>query len=307
MSEADRNPLAGLTFSLAGPGRVGTSLAAWLEAAGAERVAVAGRRDLARLTTGGQDLLLIAVPDPVLRDVAAELARRPQAAVVLHTSGSLDASAVDPLRSAVDPFRSSCPPVKTAGSGSGPGSEVGSLHPLKAFPRPLPDPAEARGVFFAVDGDPEARALAHRIAAAWGGTSAEVSPEVRPLYHFAATLAAGGAVTILALAEDLARRLALPEAAVRGYIELCRGAVARAVETGDPVAALTGPAARGDRATVAGHLQALAGLAPDKLPLAVLLARETLRQRERAGALSPEQEELAADLAARLADSPPIL
>ncbi len=301
VSEADRSPLAGLTFSLAGPGRVGTSLAAWLEAAGAQRVASAGREGVASLTTGGQDLLLIAVPDPVLKDVAAELARRPQAAVVLHTSGSLDGSAIDPLRSAVDPLRRALPPVK------GSGSAVGSLHPLKAFPRPLPDPAEARGVFFAVDGDPEARALAHRIAAAWGGTSAEVSPEVRPLYHFAATLAAGGAVTILALAEDLARRLSLPEAAVRGYIELCRGAVARAVETGDPVAALTGPAARGDRATVARHLEALAGLAPDKLPLVVLLARETLRQRERAGRLSPEQEELAADLASRLADSPPIL
>ncbi|MES1210696.1 MAG: DUF2520 domain-containing protein [Acidobacteriota bacterium] len=258
---------------------------------------MAGRREVSGLTTGGQDLLLIAVPDPVLGEVAAELARRPQAAVVLHTSGSLDASAIDPLGSGARPLF-----VKEDGS-----TAVGSLHPLKAFPRPLPDPAEARGVFFAVDGDPAARALAHRIAAAWGGTSAEVSAGVRPLYHFAATLAAGGAVTILALAEDLARRLSLPEAAVRGYIGLCRGAVARAVETGDPVAALTGPAARGDRATVAHHLEALSGLAPDKLPLAVLLARETLRQRERAGGLSPDQEKLAADLASWLADSPPIL
>jgi predicted short-subunit dehydrogenase-like oxidoreductase (DUF2520 family) len=239
-------------------------------------VAPAGRKDLASLSTAGQDLLLISVPDPVLGQVAAGLAERPQAKVALHTSGSLDASALAPLREA--------------------GSAVGSLHPLKAFPRPLPDPAEAKGVFFAVDGDPEARALAQRIAAAWGGTSAEVSPEVRPLYHFVATLCAGGVVTILALAEDLARRLGLPEPALQGYLELCRGAVAQAVATGTPAAVLTGPAARGDRATVAAHLEALRGLAPDKLPLVLSLARETLRQKERIGELTEEQRELAAYL-----------
>ncbi|MES1244329.1 MAG: Rossmann-like and DUF2520 domain-containing protein [Acidobacteriota bacterium] len=271
-----RSPLAGLTFSLAGPGRVGTSLSAWLEAAGAERVATAGRSGIPGLETAGQDLLLVAVPDTVLREVAAGLARRPQAAVVLHTSGNLDASALAPLREA--------------------GPKTGSLHPLKAFPRPLPDPAEAKGVFFAVDGDPEASALAHRIAAAWGGTSAEVSPEARPLYHFAATLSAGGAVTVLALAEDLGRRLGLPEEAIRGYLELCRGAVAQAVATGAPAAVLTGPAARGDRATVAGHLEALGRLAPDRLPLVRELARETLRQRERLGELTAEQRELADSL-----------
>jgi predicted short-subunit dehydrogenase-like oxidoreductase (DUF2520 family) len=264
---------------------VGTSLAAWLEAAGAERVATVGRttgrEDLPGLATAGQDLLLISVPDPVLAEVAASLAGRPQAAVVLHTSGSLDASALSPLKEG--------------------GSAVGSLHPLKAFPRPLTDPAEAKGVFFAVDGDPEARVLAHRIAAAWGGTSAEVASGIRPLYHFAATLSAGGVVTVLALAEDLARRLGLPEPAVRGYLELCRGAVAQAVETGAPAAVLTGPAARGDRATVAAHLEALGRLAPDKLPLVVQLGLETLRQKERTGELTAEQRELAAflDLSSR--------
>src|SRR5687768_17323321 len=98
---------------------------------------MAGRQGMADLASGGQDLLLIAVSDPALPEVAAILAQRPQAAVALHTSGCLDASVLAPLREA--------------------GSAVGSLHPLKAFPRPLPAPAEARGVFFAVDGDPPAR------------------------------------------------------------------------------------------------------------------------------------------------------
>ena len=271
-------PLAGLRFSLAGPGKVGSSLARWAVAAGAELTAVAGRRpgeaawpggpsceDLGHLETAGQDLLLVAVRDSALPEVAGELARRPQARVALHTSGSLDAAVLDALRPA--------------------GSAVGSLHPLKAFPRPLPDPAEARGVFFAADGDAAAQGLALRLAAAWGGVAAEVPAAVRPLYHFAATLAAGGVVTLLAAAAEIAERLGLPQEVARGYLELARGAVAAARETldaGRPLgAAITGPAARGDRATVERHLEALRQVAPEKLDMAAALALETVRQTSR--------------------------
>src|SRR4051812_10597101 len=79
--------LQGLRFSLVGPGRVGSSLARWALAAGAELEAVAGRRpgeaaweggpprrELAGLATHGQDLLVIAVGDREIPTVAAELA-----------------------------------------------------------------------------------------------------------------------------------------------------------------------------------------------------------------------------------------
>jgi predicted short-subunit dehydrogenase-like oxidoreductase (DUF2520 family) len=239
---------------------------------------VAGRADVADLASAGCGLLLLAVPDAALAGVAADLARRPQAAVALHTGGSLDAEVLAPLRAA--------------------GSSIGSLHPLKAFPVPLLDPEQARGVFFAVDGDPEARDLAFRLAGAWGAEAAEVPASARTLYHFAATLAAGGVVTLLAAAGEIAGRLGLPEMVVRGYLELARGALAAATaahEEGNPLAdALTGPAARGDSATIARQLGALAGLAPEKLGLVVELARETLRQRERTGGLAPEHRELLA-------------
>ena len=262
---------------------MGASLAAWAEAGGARRGATAGRGTLTALASGGQDLLLIAVSDAAVSDVAAALAGRPQAAVALHTSGSQGAEALAPLRGA--------------------GSAIGSLHPLKAFPRPLPDPLEARGVFFAVDGDPAACALAARLAVAWGGEAAAVPAAARSLYHFGATLAAGGAVTLLAAAEEIAERLGLPAAVVRGYLELQRGAAAAAMAAhaaGERLgAALTGPAARGDRGLVARQLDELAALAPEKLRLAVELARETLRQRERAGPLSAEHRALLADLERR--------
>lgn len=265
--------LQGLRFSLVGPGRVGSSLARWALAAGAELVAVAGRRpgkaawpggprrvDLDGLSTSGQDFLLIAVQDAALPEVVARLAGRYQAQVILHTSGSLDAAALAPLRQAR--------------------TSVGSLHPLKAFPAPLPDLAEARGVFFAVEGGPVAQSMAGRLAVAWGGVAAEVPAEARPLYHFAATLAAGGVTTLLALAAEIAGKLGLPPEVTRGYLELTRGALAAAARTldeGRPLAgSITGPAARGDRETLNRHLETLARLAPDKLPLAMFLIKETL-------------------------------
>lgn len=254
------------------------SLAAWAVACGAEALAVGGRpgsestRDLAgrldgasvdlqRLGTGDQDLLLVAVSDPALPEVARTLARRRQAAVVLHTAGRFDASVLAPLTAR--------------------GSAVGSLHPLKAFPRPLLDLEDAAGTVFGIDGAPEASALARRLATAWGGHAEEVPPATRLTYHFAATLAAGGVVTLLAAAADLAARSGLGRGVVDGYLELARGALEQAAAAEDPAAAVTGPVVRRDRTTVFDELDALEDVAPEMLPWVVHLARESLRQRSR--------------------------
>lgn len=298
MTERSRRqrPLADLTFSVLGAGRVGSSLASWAVALGAEAIAVAGRRgseaarELAgrldcvpvaseRLTTAGQDLLILAVPDPELAGVAESLAGRQQAAVVVHTAGRHDASVLRPLT------------VR--------GSAVGSLHPLKAFPRPLLDPADAAGTVFGIDGAPEARELAGRLAHAFGGRPVAVPPEARLLYHFAATLAAGGVVTLLAAAAELADRGGLSREVLSGYLELARGALEAAAGGADPAAAITGPVARGDVQTVLAELQAVEAVSPELVPLAVQLARESLRQLARyAGTPSPGAHELDRELAA---------
>ena len=274
-----------------GPGRAGSSVARWLLAAGARLVAV-GEREGGRLprwaaaagadgvpapelSSAGQDLLLLAVPDAALPALAARLAGRPQAAVALHLSGALGAEALAPLRAA--------------------GTAVGALHPLRAFPRPLPAPAVGRRTFFALDGDAAALALGARLAAALGAESAPVAAPLRPLYHLAATLSAGGVVTLVAAAAALHEDLGLPPSAAAGLLELARGSLAAAAPE-RPAAAVTGPVARGERRYLE-QLATLRELAPALHPLAVLLALETLRQLARRGPLDDAQHALRKGLA----------
>ncbi len=299
-SAAPARPLAGLRLCLAGPGRVGTSLASWAAARGAEVVAVAGRAPqrtapvaaglgaraatLDELSSADCDLLLVAVADGAIAEVAERLAGRPQAAVALHTAGSLGASVLAPLEAA--------------------GSAVGSFHPLKAFPRPLPDPAEAAGVFFATDGAPRAQALAGRLAEAFGARVEEVPEGVRDLYHLAASVAAGGVVTLVASAAALAASLGLPNAVGSGYLSLAQGALAEAgrlarqpPEPPGLERALTGPLARGEAATFLRELGALAAAGTEggrRLDLFARLALETAR-------LSPGGEAAAGKLSEALA------
>jgi predicted short-subunit dehydrogenase-like oxidoreductase (DUF2520 family) len=294
-------------------------MARWAAASGARPVAVAyhaaptaaaalaadlGARavPLAELESGDDsDLLLVAVPDPALPEVVARLAGRRQAPVVLHTSGSRGADVLAPLAAGGGTSDSSKGSTSDSSKGSSIGSAIGALHPLKAFPRPLPHPDAARGVFFAVDGDPDAVALAERLVAAWGGVAGRVPGDRRDLYHLAATLAAGGVTTLLATAERIARAAGLPPAVVGGYLELARGAVAAATEEvvagGGVAAAITGPVARGDDDTVARHLAALADLLPDLVPLVALLGRETLERQRESAPLTAAQSRLAERLA----------
>ena len=289
-------PLTGLRFAVAGPGRVGRSLARWAVSAGAEPVLVLRRdgstppifplRDVpatsfeAVLDSGSDfgsqvDVLLLTVSDRALAEVASAWAaswgplssnaassRPAPFPVVLHSSGCHDAEVLAPLRRA--------------------GVAVGSLHPLRAFPQVVEAPGPHP--FFAIDGDAEAIAVARRLVGAWGGTPCELSGQRRVVYHLAASLAAGGVVTTLAAVTELMRRAELPDEVLGGYLGLLRGAVDAAEEAarkGGPGAlasAVTGPAARGDTATLERHRAALDQIAPELAPTVEASWRETRRQ-----------------------------
>ncbi len=244
---------------LVGAGRAGWALGASLRAAGWPVEAVASRRLSAarRLAAAVGAVALpqvetvltraaltwLCVPDDGLASLAAATADRlaPGALrgrVVLHTSGRHGREVLAPLRAR--------------------GAAVGSLHPLAALARP--DPQLLHGAVMALDADPEAEPLATALALALGATPLVVPEPVRVLYHAAAVLAGNFPLVLLRLAEELLLEAGVG-AAAPGLRTLLQGAAANAVALG-PAAALTGPAARGDRGTAAAHQAALAAIDP---------------------------------------------
>jgi predicted short-subunit dehydrogenase-like oxidoreductase (DUF2520 family) len=214
------------TIRIIGPGRAGTSLAAALSAHGWDVVGFLGRRHDLVDAAHGVDVLVIATPDDSVAAVAAAVAPCPSTTVV-HLSGSLglDVLAPHPLRA--------------------------GLHPLVPLPNALVGAERlAAGVTFAVSGEPVAR----RMAESLGGRVVEVADGDRPAYHAAACIAANHVVALLGQVERVAHSVGLD---LDAFLPLTRAAVDDVASLG-PRQALTGPAMRGDWATLSRHLDALA-------------------------------------------------
>ncbi len=213
------------SIRIIGPGRAGTSLAAALSGRGWECAGFLGRLDDVTDAAQGVDVLVVATPDDVIAEVAASVAPSPTATVV-HLSGSLGLEALAP-----HPRRA-------------------ALHPL--VPLPNGDVGAARlcsGVTFAVAGAPVARAMADSL----GGRVVEVADSDRVAYHAAACIAANHVVALLGQVERVAESAGLD---LESFLPLTRAALDDVAALG-AAAALTGPARRGDWATLSRHLDAL--------------------------------------------------
>jgi len=235
-----------------GCGRLGTSLARALHAAGLPLVAVADRRPsraraLARrlprvvalapkVLAARCTLVVLAVPDDA---VAATCAALPFTAAtgVVHCSGALT---LDALAAAA-----AC------------GALRGCLHPLQAFPDRSGNPERFAGIHCGVEAD---RALLRPLVAlvrALGATPLSLRGVDRARYHAAAVLASNYVVALHAAAERVWALSGLPAGKARGaLLPLTLGAAA-ALQTRTLEAALTGPLARGDVRTLQRHLRAL--------------------------------------------------
>ncbi|HEX4081781.1 MAG TPA: DUF2520 domain-containing protein [Acidimicrobiales bacterium] len=213
------------TVRFIGAGRAGRSLSTALAAAGWDVVGLLGRRDDLTAAATGVDVLVIATPDDAVADVAAAVRPEPDT-VVLHLSGSLGLDVLAPH------------------------GRRAALHPLVPLPNPTVGARRlAGGVTFAVAGDPVARLMAESL----GGRTVEVADADRAAYHAAACIAANHVVALLGQVERVATAVGLP---LDAFLDLTRAAVDDVGRLG-PRGALTGPAGRGDWATLARHLDAL--------------------------------------------------
>jgi predicted short-subunit dehydrogenase-like oxidoreductase (DUF2520 family) len=212
------------TVRIIGPGRAGTSLALALTNAGWDVAPMLKRGDPLAGAARSIDLLVLATPDAAIRDVAHEV--EPVAGtVVAHLSGSLGLDVLAPHE------------------------RRAALHPLVALPNPDVGAKRLVGAWFAVTGDP----LIRRLAQAMYGRVFTVEDENRAAYHAAASIAANHLVALMGQVQRVGFAAGVP---FEAYLDLARAALDDVADLG-PVAALTGPVARGDEATVRRHLKAL--------------------------------------------------
>jgi predicted short-subunit dehydrogenase-like oxidoreductase (DUF2520 family) len=247
------------SLSIIGAGRVGRALGRRLRELGWKIGAVVTRneasaRKAVRYIGAGHahafmtrrvlaaQVILITTPDHGVAEVAEELARigaeELRGKIVLHTSGALSSSVLDPVRRC--------------------GASVGSMHPLQTFSGVGVPPLE--GKVFAIEGELHAVRMARQISRALGAVPVHVEGGKKPLYHAAGALAAG---SVLALMEASTRLMTAAgmkrREAVRALLPLTRQVLENYERLG-PRAAWTGPLSRGDYGVVAAHAEAMKGL-----------------------------------------------
>jgi predicted short-subunit dehydrogenase-like oxidoreductase (DUF2520 family) len=185
----------------------------------------------------GADAVLLCVPDGHIAAAAAVVAPGP---LVGHCSGATGLDALAP-------------------------HEAFGLHPLMTITR---RGGEFRGAGAAIAGSSDrALAFATDLAQALGMHPFAIADEDRAAYHAGAAMASNFLIALESAAQRVGgvdRELLAP---------LVRAAVETWVAEGD--AALTGPIARGDEATVARHRDAIAERAPDLLAMYDALADAT--------------------------------
>ena len=182
---------------------------------------------------------VLAVGDDQVGPACAALAAAVPLAgsIVFHCSGALASSHLQAARDA--------------------GALVASVHPIRSFADPAAVAGHFDGTYCGVEGDAGALAVLMPMLTAIGAQPVPIDAGAKTVYHAAAVFASNYLVTVLDAAlrayqaagvpEDVARRMAQP---------LATESLANVFRLG-AAAALSGPIARGDMATVARQQQAV--------------------------------------------------
>ena len=134
-----------------------------------------------------------------------------------------------------------------------------SIHPLFAIPAKTTSIDELSKAFFTIEGNEEKLAEAASIVKAMGNPYQIIETSQKVRYHAAAALASNHVVALYRLAsEELEKCGFSPERAEQALAPLFLGNAMHIAHKG-AVASLTGPAERGDTATIEKHLACLEG------------------------------------------------
>ena len=277
-----------LRVGIIGSGRVGAVLGAALRRTGHSIVGCSARSDLSRVraeallpgveilspaeVAASCDLLLLTVPDDRLREVVADIAAHVHPGqIVLHASGLHGLDVLAPLAGVL--------PI--------------AAHPVMTFTGTSLDLDRLEDCPFGVTSPEPVRPIAEALVVEMGGDPVWVDESARTTYHAALAHGANHLVTLVAQTLDL-----LAAAGVEDPARLARPLLTAALDNtlreGD--AALTGPVARGDAATVRAHLADLADADSGTREAYLVMARATLDRARSSGRLPASSAEPIADL-----------
>jgi predicted short-subunit dehydrogenase-like oxidoreductase (DUF2520 family) len=244
------------TLNLVGAGHVGRALGRLFAAGGAFTVQdvltrkAASAREAVDFIGAGQActtlvqmrparVWMLAVGDDAIVPACEALAARGQlaGAVVFHCSGAKASGELQAARAA--------------------GAHVASVHPVRSFADPQAVAADFAGTFCGIEGDAQALALLEPAFAAIGARLVRIDPAAKTVYHAAAVFASNYLVTVVDAALRAYEAAGVPAEVARELARpLATEALANVFRLG-PEAALSGPVARGDFATVARQQEAV--------------------------------------------------
>jgi predicted short-subunit dehydrogenase-like oxidoreductase (DUF2520 family) len=206
------------------------------------------------------DIYLIATPDDQIAACCALLANSGRiltGTVVFHCSGALPASVLQPALAC--------------------GALVASVHPVRSFALPEQVAASFAGTWCGMEGDAQALAVVAPLFEAIGAHCIAIDPGAKTIYHAAAVFASNYLVTVIDVALQAYGQAGVPrEVAMKLMEPLVRKTVDQVFEAGT-AAALSGPIARGDMATVERQARALTEWNQGHGSLYRCLAQATLR------------------------------
>lgn len=276
---------ARLRVAIIGVGRVGSALGVALARAGHHITAVSAvsepsRARASRLFADAEvlpadeaiaraELVLVAVPDDVLRPLVSGLADTHAwvpGQLVAHTCGAHGIGVLD--------------------SAAARGVLAMALHPVMTFAGRPEDVDRLAGATFGVTALEELRPVAETLVVEMGGEPVWVPERARALYHAALSVGANHLVTLVNDSLMMLSGAGVGEPA-RLLAPLLSAALDNVLRLGD--AALTGPVARGDVATVGAHVEVIARQAPDALAAYRAMARRSAERAAAAGRLGEEQ------------------
>jgi predicted short-subunit dehydrogenase-like oxidoreductase (DUF2520 family) len=265
-----------LTLNIIGAGHLGKTLGRLFAASGAFAVqdvltrSAGSAQDAVAFIGAGQaaavldtmrhaDAVMLAVSDDQIEPVCASLADAGalDGVLVFHCSGARSSAA---LQAAADK-----------------GALTASVHPVRSFADPASVARDFAGTWCGVEGDPRALALLEPALAAIGARTVAIDAAAKTVYHAASVFASNYLVTVLDAALRAYQAAGIPEEVA---LELARPLASETLENVfrlGPRAALSGPIARGDFATVARQQAALDGWDPATAELYRALAEATAR------------------------------